>query len=98
MLQLGLEVPGPAQVDRERHHAEDRGEQTGPAIVAGERLLVDGQDAIAVYEATTIAVKRARAGEGPTLIEALTYRFEDHPLGLERTRKSAYRSDQEVDA
>lgn len=36
--------------------------------------LVDGQDAMAMYEATTEAVRRARAGEGPTLIEARTYR------------------------
>ena len=60
-------------------------------------VLVDGQDAIAVYEAVTVAVQRARAGEGPTLIEALTYRFEDHSLGLDRIRKSAYRSEEEVE-
>jgi pyruvate dehydrogenase E1 component alpha subunit len=60
-------------------------------------VLVDGQDAIAVYEAATEAVKRARAGDGPTLLEALTYRFEDHSLGLERIRANPYRSDEEVD-
>lgn len=60
-------------------------------------VLVDGQDAIAVYEVTLQAVERARAGEGPTLIEALTYRFEDHSLGLEKVRDSPYRSDEEVD-
>ena len=60
-------------------------------------VLVDGQDAIAVYEATTEAVRRARAGEGPTLIEALTYRYEDHSLGLNRIRSSPYRSDEELD-
>jgi pyruvate dehydrogenase E1 component alpha subunit len=41
-------------------------------------ILVDGQDVSAVYEATTTAVSRARAGSGPTLIEAKTYRFRAH--------------------
>jgi len=59
-------------------------------------VLVDGQDAIAMYEATTEAVKRARAGRGPTLIEALTYRFEEHSLGLGRIRRSEYRTAEEV--
>ena len=44
--------------------------------IAGE--LVDGNDLFAVYEASRRAVKRARAGEGPTLIEALTYRLGPH--------------------
>ncbi len=60
-------------------------------------VLVDGQDAIAVYEAATEAVKRARAGDGPSLLEALTYRFEDHSLGLNRIQANPYRSDEEVD-
>ncbi|HEX6971293.1 MAG TPA: thiamine pyrophosphate-dependent dehydrogenase E1 component subunit alpha, partial [Limnochordia bacterium] len=37
-------------------------------------VSVDGNDVLAVYEATSAAVARARAGEGPTLIEARTYR------------------------
>jgi pyruvate dehydrogenase E1 component alpha subunit len=41
---------------------------------------VDGMDVMAVREAAMAAVKRARAGEGPTLIEALTYRFRGHSL------------------
>ncbi len=44
-------------------------------------LLVDGQDVMAVLEATTHAVERARRGEGPTLIEARTYRFHGHLEG-----------------
>ena len=60
-------------------------------------VLVDGQDAIAMYEAMAEAVKRARSGQGPTLIEALTYRFEEHSLGLEKIRKSEYREDSEID-
>jgi len=41
-------------------------------------VMVDGQDVLAVYEVAGEAVRRARAGEGPTLIEAKTYRFEGH--------------------
>src|SRR6185437_8668444 len=37
-------------------------------------VLVDGLDVLAVYEATLEAVERGRAGGGPTLIEAVTYR------------------------
>jgi pyruvate dehydrogenase E1 component alpha subunit len=61
-------------------------------------LLVDGQDAMAMYEVTTEAVRRARAGEGPTLIEARTYRYEDHSEGLVRILRESYRSDEEVEA
>lgn len=41
-------------------------------------VVVDGNDVVAVYEATHDAVKRARAGEGPTLIEAKTTRLLPH--------------------
>ena len=41
-------------------------------------VSVDGQDVLAVYEAAKEAVDRARRGEGPTLIEARTYRFRGH--------------------
>lgn len=41
-------------------------------------VRVDGQDVVAVYEATRDAVARARRGEGPTLIEAVTYRIGGH--------------------
>src|SRR5277367_3274508 len=41
-------------------------------------VSVDGQNAGAVYEVTQEAVLRARRGEGPTLIEAMTYRFDEH--------------------
>lgn len=43
--------------------------------------VVDGQDAVAVYEAVVRAVERARAGEGPTLVEAMTQRFDGHYSG-----------------
>ena len=40
--------------------------------------IVDGQDVVAVHRATQAAVARARAGEGPTLLECKTYRFRPH--------------------
>ena len=43
--------------------------------------IVDGQDVLAVYETASEAVGRARAGEGPTLIECKTYRFVGHAGG-----------------
>ncbi len=42
---------------------------------------VDGNDPVAVYGAAKAAVARARAGDGPTLIEAMTYRFWGHIFG-----------------
>ena len=73
-------------------HVSDRASAYGMPGV-----LVDGQDAIAVWEATNEAVIRARAGEGPTLIEAMTYRYEDHSLGLDRIRKAEYRTQGEIE-
>lgn len=52
-------------------------------------VVVDGQDAVAVREATAEAVARARAGEGPTLVEAKTLRVRGHFEG----DKQAYRED-----
>ncbi|NJK29024.1 MAG: pyruvate dehydrogenase (acetyl-transferring) E1 component subunit alpha [Acaryochloris sp. SU_5_25] len=45
-----------------------------------EGVEVDGMDVLAVREVAEAAITRARAGEGPTLIEALTYRFRGHSL------------------
>lgn len=57
-------------------------------------VIVDGMDVVAVHEAASDAVRRARDGGGPALIEAKTYRFYNHHgvqnLGLK------YRSDEEV--
>jgi pyruvate dehydrogenase E1 component alpha subunit len=58
-------------------------------------VVVDGMDAIAVHEVVSEAVKRARAGEGPTLVEAKTYRFYDH-VGVKGMR-IAYRTEEEVE-
>ena len=58
---------------------------------------VDGQDVIAVYEAVAEAVRRARAGEGPSLIEAKTYRYQEHAemIGV---FMGGYRSEEEIAA
>jgi len=45
-----------------------------------EGVEVDGMDVLAVHSAAEEAIARARAGDGPTLIEALTYRFRGHSL------------------
>ncbi|HJD84083.1 thiamine pyrophosphate-dependent dehydrogenase E1 component subunit alpha [Kitasatospora aureofaciens] len=57
--------------------------------------LVDGNDAPALHSVLTEAVERARAGGGPTLVEALTYRIEAHTNADDATR---YRTEPEVDA
>jgi TPP-dependent pyruvate/acetoin dehydrogenase alpha subunit len=57
--------------------------------------MVDGQDATAVYEITRTAVELARKGGGPSLIEAKTYRFDEHQVGLNIIGEP-YRPDAEV--
>ncbi|MFI7324428.1 pyruvate dehydrogenase (acetyl-transferring) E1 component subunit alpha [Streptomyces rubiginosohelvolus] len=57
--------------------------------------LVDGNDAAAVHQVLSEAVARARRGEGPTLVEAVTYRMEAHTNADDATR---YRVDSEVEA
>ena len=42
----------------------------------------DGQNVLTVFEAVTEAVERARAGDGPSLVEVMTYRFNEHSEGL----------------
>jgi len=44
-------------------------------------LTVDGYDPVAVYQATSEAAERARAGEGPVFVEAMTYRLVGHMIG-----------------
>ena len=57
-------------------------------------VIVDGMDVIAVHEAATEAVSRARSGQGPSFIEAKTYRFYNHH-GIQ-TLGMKYRSDDEL--
>lgn len=56
-------------------------------------VVVDGNDVLAVYEATHEAVARARRGEGSTLLECKTYRLKGHS----RFDPAAYRPKEEVD-
>jgi acetoin:2,6-dichlorophenolindophenol oxidoreductase subunit alpha len=60
-------------------------------------VIVDGNDVLAVYEDTTAAVARAKRGEGPTLIEAKTYRWEGHVVG-EQAFVGEYRPEGEIEA
>jgi pyruvate dehydrogenase E1 component alpha subunit len=57
-------------------------------------IQIDGNDPFAAYLATDAALKRARAGEGPTFIEAITYRLGPHTTSDDPGR---YRSDEEVE-
>jgi pyruvate dehydrogenase E1 component alpha subunit len=56
-------------------------------------VIVDGQDVDAVRETVEAAIARARAGEGPTLIEAKTYRYRGHS----RTDPAKYRAEGELE-
>jgi len=58
-------------------------------------IQVDGNDVLAMYVATVEAVKRAKAGLGPTLIEAITYRMGPHTTS---DNPKIYRSDEEVES
>ncbi|APR83318.1 Branched-chain alpha-keto acid dehydrogenase, E1 component, alpha subunit protein [Minicystis rosea] len=58
-------------------------------------VRVDGNDLLAVHHVVTEAVARARRGEGPTFIEAVTYRIGAHSTSDDPTR---YRSQEEVEA
>lgn len=57
-------------------------------------VQVDGNDALAVYQVTREAAERARKGEGPTLIEAITYRCGPHTSSDDPTR---YQPSEEVE-
>jgi 2-oxoisovalerate dehydrogenase E1 component alpha subunit len=61
------------------------------AGIAGEE--VDGNDVVAVRDATARALARARAGDGPSLIEAVSYRLGDHTTADDASR---YREAEEV--
>ncbi|MDO8340076.1 MAG: pyruvate dehydrogenase (acetyl-transferring) E1 component subunit alpha [Candidatus Burarchaeum sp.] len=60
-----------------------------------EGVQIDGNDVLAVYATMKEAVEKARAGEGPTLIECLTYRFGPHSTSDD---PSKYRSKEEEEA
>ena len=77
-----------------------RNEQTRASTLAQKAIaaglpgeVVDGNDVIAVREATTRALEQARAGRGGTLIECLSYRLSDHTTADDASR---YREEAEV--
>jgi pyruvate dehydrogenase E1 component alpha subunit len=77
-----------------------RAEQTAAETLAQKAIAagfhgeqVDGCDVIAVRARAEAAIERARAGEGPTLIEAITYRLTDHTTADDASR---YREDGQV--
>lgn len=55
-------------------------------------VTVDGNDIVAVHEVVQAAVDRARAGEGPTLVENVTYRWKGHS----KSDKNLYRTKEEI--
>jgi len=57
-----------------------------------DSIIIDGNDADEVYEVTSQAIARARAGEGPSMIEAKTYRHGGHS----RADPGKYRPDEEI--
>ena len=79
-------------------------------VVAAERISdravayaipgvhVDGMDVLAMHEAAKAAVERARAGEGPSLIEGLTYRYYDHSVAVRRIVRRPYRTEEELES
>ena len=77
-----------------------RGVAANPSVAARgaaynlPSLAVDGNDVLAVWEAAGEAVRRARAGEGPTLLECVTYRTRPHAEGM---RDTGYRTQEEID-
>jgi pyruvate dehydrogenase E1 component alpha subunit len=78
-----------------------RSQQTRAATIAQKALAygmagiqVDGNDVLAVYAAVAEAADRARAGDGPTLVECETYRLTMHTTADDPTR---YRTDDEVE-
>jgi len=58
-------------------------------------MTIDGNDVLAVYETSCKAIQRARAGEGPTLVECKTYRWRGHHEG-DPNQGKRYRTMEEV--
>jgi acetoin:2,6-dichlorophenolindophenol oxidoreductase subunit alpha len=84
---LWMEYTRTSEVTAVKNPAADRA-----AAYGLDSILIDGNDADAVFEAATTAIERARAGEGPSMIEALTYRHGGHS----RADPGKYRPDEEV--
>lgn len=61
-------------------------------------VVVDGQDVIAVHEAVQAAIDRARAGDGPSLLECKTFRYHAHAVGMPNVSGTKLREKEEIDA
>src|SRR3977135_2916421 len=70
---LYMEYTPIGDVTAVKHPAADR-----PSAHGLDRILIDGNDADAVYRSAMAAYEKARAGGGPSLIECLTYRYSGH--------------------
>ncbi|MDP2424735.1 MAG: pyruvate dehydrogenase (acetyl-transferring) E1 component subunit alpha [Candidatus Izemoplasmatales bacterium] len=78
-----------------RHKATKAETLAQKAIAYGiPGIQVDGNDVLAMYAVTKEAIERARKGDGPTLIEAVTYRIGPHTTS---DNPKLYRSDEEVE-
>ena len=85
---LYMEYTPIADVTAVEHPAADRASAYGL-----ERIVIDGNDADAVYRAAKAAFAKARAGDGPSLIECMTYRHSGHS----RADPAKYRPEGELD-
>jgi pyruvate dehydrogenase E1 component alpha subunit len=85
---LYMEYTPISEVTAVEHPAADRAASYGL-----ERIIVDGQDADAVYRSAQTAFDKARAGNGPSLIECMTYRYSGHS----RADPAKYRPEGELD-
>lgn len=79
---------------REMTNVENLADRAAAYGIPG--VIVDGQDPVAVYDVVRAAADRAREGDGPTLVEAKTYRFREHAEML--TIADPYRPQAEIDA
>src|SRR5690349_1901176 len=85
---LYMEYTPIGEVTAVKHPAADRA-----AAYGLERIIIDGNDADAVYRTARDAYARARAGDGPSLIECLTYRHSGHS----RADPAKYRPEGELE-
>ncbi len=85
---LYMEYTPIADVTAVKHPAADRA-----AAYGLERIIIDGNDADIVYRTAQNAFSKARAGEGPSLIECLTYRYSGHS----RADPAKYRPEGELE-
>jgi acetoin:2,6-dichlorophenolindophenol oxidoreductase subunit alpha len=85
---LYMEYTPISEVTAVEHPAADRASAYGLP-----RIVIDGNDADAVYRAATTAYEKARAGNGPSLIECMTYRYSGHS----RADPAKYRPEGELE-